>query len=96
MSDQTLHHMPCQRCGCYMTYNFKCDCGQVHGDVCDNCGLRRPLSGETTPDKYLSLSSVDVRCEMGPVAHAHRVEEKNKRISDFFARARESNHGERN
>ena len=86
-----LQPTPCQRCGCHMTWYFKCGCGQVHGDVCGNCGLRRPLQGETTPEKYLTLSAIDVMCEAGTSMHEHSSEEKSKRIDAFFNRCREAN-----
>ena len=60
----------------------------MHGDVCDNCGLRRPEPGQITPEKYLTLSEIDVRCEAGPVDHHHPAEEKRKRVDAFFNQRR--------
>ena len=71
----------CPRCGCHLTRHFTCNCGEVHGDTCLNCGRFTHLG----PTEYLDLCETDARCSYGPVAHAHSEEEKAARIAAFFA-----------
>lgn len=33
-----LADKPCTACGCFQAFVFECNCGEVHSDVCYNCG----------------------------------------------------------
>jgi hypothetical protein len=60
---------PCTRCGCYEAFVFECNCGQVHSDICYNCGrftdmVHEPVDGT---DRW------ERRCSMGPVEHTHKT-----------------------
>jgi hypothetical protein len=79
----TVRPDPCQRCGCHVTWFFQCNCGEVHGDVCDNCGLKR---GTDVPAKLLKLGETDAVCAYGPVMHRHPSEERVARIDAWHRR----------
>jgi len=76
-----ISKVACPRCGCYLTQNFACNCGAMHGDTCVNCGRFTDLG----PTEYLEMSQADAPCSYGPVAHVHLDEEKGARIDAFFA-----------
>jgi hypothetical protein len=57
----------CPRCGCFMVKHFDCNCGEVHGDYCLNCGRWASLK----PNEHVKLSEFDTRCEKGAVEHTH-------------------------
>jgi hypothetical protein len=71
--DRRLNTEDCPRCGCWMIRTFKCNCGQMHGNICDNCGrwtsptLER--SEHTELVRFLGIGPN--HCKVGPVIHAH-------------------------
>lgn len=87
MSTPTIGATPCPRCGCHLVSLFECNCGEVHGDYCVNCGRSTSLS----PSEHVNLSPVDVRCDAGPVIHEHSEEEKGKRIAAWIAGLKRAN-----
>ena len=61
---------PCAKCGCYAAKHFECNCGEVHGDYCVNCG--RFVNAHSPP----VLGVHDRRCKHGAVPHDHPWSEK--------------------
>ena len=65
----TLGNEDCPRCGCWMTVEFNCDCGQIHASVCLNCG--RYTAPSLRRDEYAEPDEIVPPCTTGPVAHEH-------------------------
>lgn len=59
----------CPRCGCWVVEEFKCGCGQIHADVCANCG--RYAAPALRRDQYAEPDEMIPRCSLGQVLHKH-------------------------
>lgn len=84
-----LSAVACPRCACHMVREFECNCGEVHGDHCVNCGRWVALQ----VSEHVELSEIDARCDRGAVEHDHSVEERAERITQFFTRVRAQSKG---
>ena len=79
----------CPRCGCHLVYLFDCNCGAVHGDVCENCGRSVDVPAPADNPSFDQLDPFGlngVACAAGPVAHEHTDEERTGRADAFYAR----------
>ena len=74
-----LYEDPCPRCACHVVYEFQCNCGEVHGDVCQNCGRFRSAGKRST-----ELGITDEICTHGYVMHDHLPAEKTARIDRWY------------
>lgn len=70
---------PCTACGCFEAFVFECNCGQVHSDICFNCGRFVDMQHKTVEElnaewaaQFPDVPSMEpARCGVGPVEHAH-------------------------
>lgn len=75
----TLAETPCPRCACHLVHEFRCNCGEVHGDVCENCGRFRSAGSRAT-----ELGITDEICTRGHAMHDHPPAEKVARIDRWY------------
>lgn len=67
-----LADKPCTACGCYEAFVFECNCGQVHSDVCYNCGGFVDMEHEPIEQQNEGLSMWWAgRCTAGHAEHEH-------------------------
>ena len=81
-----LSEKPCPRCGCYIRGHFKCNCGCVEKDFCQNCGRWTDLAN----DAFIELAPSDAICSQGKTAHLHSEEEKSQRTKEWFERIKKA------
>jgi hypothetical protein len=69
---------PCTCCGCFLTYEFECNCGQVHSDVCLNCNRFADMQHQSVEAlnaeweaEFPGDPPPDTRCTAGAVEHEH-------------------------
>lgn len=60
---------PCPRCNCQMVQEFKCGCGDVHADCCENCGRYVTLCAEKANEIW--EGALFGECGLGDVMHRH-------------------------
>ena len=58
----------CPRCGCWVASRFECGCGEVHADVCANCGR---YTAPTLARHQYAEPDIHGRCAQGAVLHKH-------------------------
>lgn len=81
-TDVYIADKPCTCCGCYEAFVFECNCGEVHSDVCYNCGRFVDIQHETveTMNERIAAKAagrpmpetfLDTRCTAGATEHRH-------------------------
>lgn len=69
----------CPRCACHIVREFRCNCGEVHSDYCENCGRFTACGTEFT-----ELGVTDEICAHGHAMHEHTHAEKKSRIARWY------------
>jgi hypothetical protein len=64
-----LNTESCPKCGCWMVRSFECNCGELHGYCCLNCG--RYAAPTLRRDEYADLDEFTQECKLGPIEHNH-------------------------
>lgn len=67
-----LRDNPCTACGCHQAFEFRCGCGEVHSDVCYNCGGFVDVKHVPIEEQNEGLSMQwSGRCTEGTKEHVH-------------------------
>jgi hypothetical protein len=63
---------PCVACGCHLVSTFECNCGEVHGDYCENCGGFLGIPHASIEDQNGGIGMWWAgRCTAGAIDHVH-------------------------